>query len=131
MQIQDRAIDSVARLHHHHASPGQLIDIIGGPQQARLAGEIIVDLALIPDVIAAGEHVQAVAEQLIGELRRDAEAAGGVFGVGDGQIDFFGGDDVAQMAGNHAAPGGGENIANKKKIGQRDELSKERTTKPS
>lgn len=56
-------------------------------------------------MIAAGEDVDAVAEQLIGKLRRDAEASGGIFPVGDGQVDFFSGDDVAQVSGYNAPPG--------------------------
>ena len=97
LQIQDGAIDSVARLHHHHAASRQLLHVIRRTQQTRLAGEIIVNFALVPDVIAGGDDVQAVVEQFVGELGRDAEPAGGVFTVGDGQVDFFGGDNVAQM----------------------------------
>jgi hypothetical protein len=55
-------------------------------------------------VIAAGQHVDSIAEQLIGELRSDAEASGRVFAVGDGQVDFFTCDDIAQMPGDNAAP---------------------------
>jgi hypothetical protein len=73
-----------------------------------------------------------VAEQFVGELRRDAEAAGGVFAVGDGQVDIVGGDDVAQVAGDKAPPDRGEDVTNEQEsCGQKDVFSKERTTKPS
>ena len=80
-------------------APGSSVDIIRGTQQARLAREIIVNLALVPDVVAAGEHVEPVAEQLIGKLRRNAEASGRIFSVGDRKIDFFGGDDFLSGGG--------------------------------
>ena len=48
---------------------------------------VLDDLALVPDVIAGGDDVDAEFEQLLGDLRSDAEAAGGVFAVGDGEID--------------------------------------------
>ncbi len=40
-------------------------------------------LALVPDVVAGGEHVDPQAEQVIRDLRRKAEAAGGILTVGD------------------------------------------------
>jgi hypothetical protein len=54
-----------------------------------------------------------VTEQVIGELRRNAEASGGVFGVGDGKVDFFGSDDFLQMAGDDMSAGRSKNIADK------------------
>jgi len=58
------------------------LGIIGGPQQARLAVQVIVELALVPDVVAAGEDVQAEGEQILGDGGGDAEAPGGGFRVG-------------------------------------------------
>ena len=39
------------------------------------------DFFLVPDVVAGGEHVGAEVKELVGRGRRDAEAAGGVFGI--------------------------------------------------
>jgi hypothetical protein len=64
-------------------------------------------------VITAGEHVEAVAEQLVGKLRRDAEPSGGVFGVGDRKVDVFLGDDVFKMLRDDASAGRGEDITDK------------------
>jgi hypothetical protein len=76
LQIHDGAIDAVAGLHDDDAAAGEFVDIVGGAEQAGLAGEIVVDFALVPDVVAASQDVDAVAEQLVRELRRDAETAG-------------------------------------------------------
>ena len=63
----------------------------GSPRQRRLIAiggvHVIDDLALVPDVIAGSDDVDAELEQLLGDLRRNAEAAGGVFTVRDGEVD--------------------------------------------
>jgi hypothetical protein len=127
LQIDNRAVDPVLRFDHHHAASGEFLDVVAGTQQPRLAGKIIVNFALIPDVVAAGEDVQPVAEQFIGKRRSNAEASRGILGVGDGEIDFFSRDDGFKMSRDEVSPGRGENVADEKQIGQ-DELSKERTT---
>ena len=48
--------------------------------------------------------------------RRDAESAGRVFRVGDGQIDAIGLDDVLQVIGDDPPPGRGENIPDKENV---------------
>ncbi len=40
-------------------------------------------LALVPDVVAGGEHVDPQAEQVVRDLRCEAESAGGVLTIGD------------------------------------------------
>jgi hypothetical protein len=40
-------------------------------------------------VVAGGQHIRAQIEQVLGDLRGQAEAAGGVFGVDDDQIDVM------------------------------------------
>jgi len=105
LQVHDGAIDAVAGFDDDDAAAGEFVEVVGGAQETGLAGEIVVDFAFVPDVIAAREDVDAVAEELVGELRGDAEAAGGVFAVGDGQVDVFGRDDGGEMAGDQASPG--------------------------
>ncbi len=95
LKIDDGAIDTIARLDDDDAAAGQFVDVIGRPQEARLAGEIVVDFPFVPDVIATGQHVDTVAEQFVGKLRCDAESAGGILTIGDGQVDLFLGDDRA------------------------------------
>ena len=38
-------------------------------------------------MVAGGDDVDAELEQFLGNLRRDAESAGGILTVGDGEID--------------------------------------------
>ena len=113
LQIQDGAVDSVARLDDNHSRSRRFGGIIRGPKQTRLFGQIFVDFALIPDVVAAGDHVDAVPEDLVGELRRDPESGRSVLAVGDGQMDILGDYDFGQMPGHHAAAHGSKNIADK------------------
>ena len=40
-------------------------------------------LALVPDVVAGGEDVDPQAEEVVRDLRRKAEATGGVLAIGD------------------------------------------------
>ena len=78
-----------------------------------MAGEVIVNFALIPDVIAGRQDVEAIAEQLIGQLGIDAETAGCVLDISDGDVNVLRRHDVFEMPRNHAAAGRGEHVANK------------------
>jgi hypothetical protein len=49
--------------------------------------EVVDQLALVPHMVAGGENIGAQVEELIGDLRGQAEASGGVFGVDDGEVD--------------------------------------------
>ena len=132
LKIQNRDVDTVARGHDNHAAAGEFLDVVCRAQQARLAREVIVDFAFIPDVVAGGDDVDAVAEQILGKLGRDAETAGGVFAIGDREVDIFGGDDFLEVPRDEIPADGAENVTDKKKIGQvKSAFSKERTTGPS
>ena len=65
-----------------------------------MAREVIVDFALVPDVIAGGEDVEPVAEQFVGQMRRNAETSGGILGVGNSEVDLLVRHDLAQMLSN-------------------------------
>ncbi len=116
LQIDDCIRNAVASSGGKGAFAGQPGRIVGGTKQARLVIHIIVDLAFIEAVIAASEDVQAKAEKLFGYEGRNAKAAGAVFGVGNGQIDFIFGDQVIQMIGDHSTPTRGEDITNKENV---------------
>ena len=75
--------------------------------------EEINDLLLVPDMISRGEHLDAQAQELFHDGRRDAEAGGGIFGIGDDQIDFFAGDNPRQAVANDGASRTPKNIADK------------------
>ena len=80
----DRA---VARARQIAAVAGRAGGVVGRPQQPRLGADVVERFLLVPDVIARRHHVDAPVEQLIADLARDAEAGGGVLGVGDDEID--------------------------------------------
>ncbi len=56
-------------------------------------------------MIAAGDHFDAAGEQILGNARRDAEARGGIFAVGDAEIDLALGEDVREPVVNDLAAG--------------------------
>jgi len=78
-----------------------------------MAGEVIVNFALIPNVISGRQNIQAVAEQFIGQLRIDAKPAGCVLDISDREVDVLRRYDVFEVPRNHAAAGRGEHVANK------------------
>ena len=118
LQIHHGDVDAIARGHHDDPFAGQFLDVVRRTQQARLAREVIVNFALVPDMIAGGQDVEPVAEQILGQLRRDPESARGIFRVGDRQMNVFRRDDVFQMPRDEVPADGAENITDKKKVGQ-------------
>jgi hypothetical protein len=70
-------------------------------------------------MIATGQDVQPVIEQIVGQLRRDSESAGRVFGIGDAQVDLFRIDDLFEILCDDTSSRRGENVTYEKKIGQR------------
>ena len=92
------------------------LGIIRGPQQARLAIQIVVEFALVPDVVAAGEHIEAEREEILGDGGGDAEPSGGVLRVGNRQIDLIRFHDVLHVVRHNPPPGRAENIADKENL---------------
>src|SRR4029077_20940190 len=74
--------------------------------------EVIHNLALVPDMVASGEHVAAQVKEFVSDRRCDTEAAGSMFCVGDYQIDFVRLHHVGDMIANDLASCAAENIAN-------------------
>ncbi len=103
--------------HHHQAGARQFRSVIGRPQKARLLRKVFVNLAFVPDVIAGGEDVHAIAEQLLGQRWSNPESPGGVFTVGDGQMDIFGSYDFADIPGDQTAADGRKDVTDKEKVG--------------
>ena len=64
-------------------------------------------------MVAAGEDFDAAGEQFVGDARRDAEAGGGIFAVGDAEIDFALGEDVREPVVNDLAAGRADDVADK------------------
>src|SRR6516164_7687299 len=60
---------------------------IRGPKQAWLVWQVVKDFLAIPTVVATGQDLYAVAEQVFRDARRNAEAGSRVFAVGDDEVD--------------------------------------------
>ncbi len=68
----------------------------------------------VPTVVAAGEHLDAEAEQFFGDFRSDAEAGGGIFAVGDDQINLLVLHKVGEALLNDQASGRADDVADEK-----------------
>src|SRR6185312_2057021 len=90
--------------------------IVGRAQQARVAREVVVDVPLVPDVIAGCHHIDTVTEKFLRNGGCNAEAGGGIFAVRDYKVDRFGPADVLDVVGDDAAPGMTEDVADKEKF---------------
>src|SRR3990172_4873593 len=72
--------------------------------QSGVPGQVGVDLAVVPDVVAGGDDLDPGLEQLIGCAGRQPFAAGGVFAVGDDEVDVVATPDFGEQAGEGPAP---------------------------
>jgi len=81
-QVHDPEADPVA-LDDGVAAPRLGAQVVRRPHDARLVVEVGVDLLAVVGVVAERDRVDPRAEQLVGDLRRDPEAAGDVLGVDD------------------------------------------------
>jgi hypothetical protein len=63
-------------------------------------------------VIAGRDEVDAGGEHLVGRLARKAEAAGGVFAVGDHDVDVVLFADEREMFGERLATGSADDVGN-------------------
>ena len=106
LQIDHRVVDAAVRGAFEDAVAGQAGLQIGRAQHAarpllavgRDGVQVVDQLALVPDVVAGGEHIRAQVEEVVGNLRRHAKAAGGVFGIDDDQVHVVGLDARARCA---------------------------------
>ena len=85
--IGDQHEATVRRWKQAAALARRIGGIVGRTQQTGLGVEIGQDLALVESVVAGGDDIRARIEQSLGDIRRNAKTAGGVFAVHDGEID--------------------------------------------
>lgn len=97
LQAQDADALAFFRLADVDARPRNSLGVIVRAQEARLPRQIGDDRLFVPDVVAGGEDVDAGSQQLVRDLRRDAEACGGVFDVGDAEVDVVVPEDPRQL----------------------------------
>ena len=93
-------------------SPCRLVGrVVGGPQELWHLVDHGDDLALVPDVVARGHAVDAHGEELVADLPRHPEAAGGVLHVRDAVADVVQGEEGGQGLLHDAAPGAAHHVA--------------------
>jgi len=81
-EVHDTQANAVP-LDHADPAAGLAAQVIGRAHYAALILEIWVDLAAVVCVVAECDRIDARAEELVGNLRRDAQPAGGVLAVDD------------------------------------------------
>jgi hypothetical protein len=81
------------------------------PQKPGLLGQVGKDGAFIPDVIATGENINIGGQELLGDLRGDAKAAGGVFHVGYAKVDSVRLNQSMKLVEKSSSPGLAEDIS--------------------
>src|SRR5580698_1797012 len=83
---------------------------------SRNRSKIVQQLALVPNMIARGHHIRAELEELIGDLRRHAEAARRVLDVHDGEINLVSLAHMADMLAHNPAPRAAKDVADKQNV---------------
>ncbi len=101
---------AVAGGEHPRALAGRPGRHVRGPHQAGFLGQVLHALAAVPQVVAAGQHVDAGAEQIRGGVAGEPEAAGRVLAVGDHQVHRVAADQVGQQRAHHVAPGRADHV---------------------
>src|SRR5256712_3929341 len=114
LQIEHGVFHAVFRGAGEDAAAGIALGKIRRAQQARLLRNVVQDFAAVPTVVSAGEDIDSGAKELFGETRRDAEARGGVFAVGDDKIGLALRDNVGEAVANDLTPGRAPAVAVKK-----------------
>jgi len=109
-QVEDGDCDPVLRLHDRKPAAGRLCSGVRGTDHALARGEVGADPAAAVRVVAEGDHVGTRGEELVGELRGDAGAVGGVLAVDDREIGFVALAQRRQVFLHGAAPGDAEDV---------------------
>ena len=95
--------------------PGVPFGKLAGLQEAVDARRELQRLALVPDVIAGGDHVGACRQRFAVDLLGDAEAARGVLAIDDHEIELEVGDEARQALPHGGAAGTPHHVAQEKK----------------
>ena len=85
--LEDEDGAAVLRVEHRAGAPRRPLGVVAGADQAPVGLDIALGPALIPGVIAERDHVGAHLIEGLADLRRDAEAAGGVLPVHDHEVE--------------------------------------------
>src|SRR3989304_720119 len=100
---------TIRRCRHRDAATGddaasrRALRVVQGAQQGRLAVQVGVYLAVVPDVVARRDDLDAGLEHLVGGAGRQPLAAGGVLAVGDDEVNAVAAPDAGQSTGQGPA----------------------------
>ena len=86
LQVEDTYLDPTGGCQNSTPDPGSSGRIIGRADNARIGENQRHLLFLVPDVVAARQQMNAVSEQLLGDLYRQPEPSGGILAVGNNDI---------------------------------------------
>src|SRR6202035_1218344 len=112
----DDGVRDVGFLTLIQAPAGQIRGIIRGTKDAAGGAvtvgfnhlEVIQNFALVPDMVAGGDHMDVQLKQFLGESGRDAETGGRVLPVGDDEVDGLVADSARQPVFDDGASGASE-----------------------
>jgi len=109
-EVDDPEAHAVA-LHDREAVARLRAEVVGRPQDPLLVVEVRVDLLAVIGVVAERDDVDARGEELVGDLRRDPEAAGDVLAVHDDERRRVALAERRQQAEERAPPDAADEIA--------------------
>ena len=135
LQLDHRVLHAACRHAFVNAPAGNARLQIGWPQHAAPAlvapggrsVHIVDQLALVPDVVAGGQNIRAQIEEVLGKLRRQAKAAGGVFGIDDGELDVVRRAQMADVLAHDPAPRAAEDVADEENVHGAPEIRDQRS----
>ena len=102
--VDDHHLASVFGIENAGADAGGAFGIVHRPEKPGVAVDVIDDLALVPDVVAAGDNVGAGGIERLADLVGDAEAMGRVFTVDDDEIKLQAASKIGQVFVDHPPP---------------------------
>ena len=85
LEDEDRA--AVARVQQRAGAAWRALGVVAGADQAPVGLDIALGPALVPGVVAEGNHVGPHLVEAAANLRGDAKAPGGVLTVHDHQVE--------------------------------------------
>ena len=89
LKVQQTKANSAAGVANIEPRAGRAGRVVVRPEQPGLLGEIGNNRLLVPDMIARSEQIDFGIQDFFGNLRGHAETGGGIFHVGDAQIDVL------------------------------------------
>ena len=116
LQVENPDLHPSGGLHQDAAPRRRALRVVGRPDDPLLPVEVGIRFPLVPDVVAAGDHVDTQIEQLAGGLLGDAEAACQIFAIGNDQIGGMAVHQAVQFAGNRLAAGLPHKVAHEENL---------------